>query len=225
MPAQLMVSVFVVEDDPITRARLVRVVLASSRLDLAGESADIAGALAAGERLTTADCVLIDLDLPDGDGTAIIERMTSVPSGPRVLVITVFGDESHVIGAIEAGANGYLLKDSSNEALTDSILRVVAGESPLSPAIARHLLRRFRSEKAAPQDGVLTVREVEVLNLIARGYSNGEIGRLLNVSVATISTHTKHMYRKLAVHSRNEAVFEASRIGLLELGRGGEPSR
>jgi DNA-binding NarL/FixJ family response regulator len=141
------------------------------------------------------------------------------------MVITVFGDEEHVLASIEAGATGYLLKDSLPEEFVALIAQLRAGGSPISPVIARRLLTRFKakgsaalastSQLVAPPDAGLSAREAEVLGLIAKGFNFAEIARLLTVSPHTITAHVKKIYQKLAVHSRGEAVYEAGKMGLL----------
>lgn len=141
------------------------------------------------------------------------------------MVVTVFADEAHVVAALEAGASGYLLKDGSAEYIADSITQMLAGGSPISTSIARYLLRRFRDTPDAAPDGKrgendaprLTARESDVLELVAKGFSYSEIGAALGMSVHTVTSHIKHIYRKLAVRSRGEAVFEASQLGLIKL--------
>jgi DNA-binding NarL/FixJ family response regulator len=136
----------------------------------------------------------------------------------------VFGDEAHVVGALEAGALGYLLKDGTAEYIGASILEMLAGGSPISPPIARHLLRRFRGAEPAG-DGAraddvphLSEREGEVLRLIVKGFTYAEIAELLGVSSHTVTTHVRGIYRKLEVHSRSEAVYEALQLGLVKVG-------
>ncbi len=141
------------------------------------------------------------------------------------MVISVFGDEEHVLASIEAGATGYILKDSLPDELIGLIAELRAGGSPISPVIARKLLKRFQrheSHAAAPTEQAedaaaqaLTHRESEVLGLVAKGFSFAEIARLLAVSPHTITAHVKKIYQKLAVHSRGEAVYEAGKMGLL----------
>jgi DNA-binding NarL/FixJ family response regulator len=140
------------------------------------------------------------------------------------MVVTVFGDEAHVLASIEAGATGYLLKRSLSDTLAATVRELRAGGSPISPVIARQLLLRFKrggeggAGPASPvpiDDGGLSEREREVLLFIAKGFTVGEIADMLHLSAHTVATHVKHIYRKLAVHSRTEAVFEAGRMGLL----------
>jgi DNA-binding NarL/FixJ family response regulator len=143
------------------------------------------------------------------------------------MVVTVFGDEQHVIASIEAGATGYILKDSLPEQFVGLIAQLRAGGSPISPMIARQLLRRMKPAAAPASSALgkppgsdtpeqaLSPRESEVLGLIAKGFNFAEIARLLEVSPHTITAHVKKIYQKLAVHSRGEAVYEATRMGLL----------
>jgi DNA-binding NarL/FixJ family response regulator len=136
------------------------------------------------------------------------------------MVVTVFGDEEHVLGAIEAGATGYILKDSMPEEFVGLIKQLREGGSPISPVIARQLLKRFKPDAAVvdprqSDDARLSPRESEVLSYIAKGFSFGEIARLLEVSQHTVTSHVKKIYQKLAVHSRGEAVYEAGKMGLI----------
>jgi DNA-binding NarL/FixJ family response regulator len=134
-------------------------------------------------------------------------------------VITVFGNEKRVVGAIQAGAIGYLLKDDQTNEIGAAIEQLLQGGSPISPAIARHLIRHFQPPPSAPPSAAretLTAREQEVLGLAMKGFSYAEIAQLLGLSPNTIGSYTKHIYEKLAVSSRTEAIYEASRLGLIE---------
>ena len=174
------------------------------------------------------------LGLPDGDGTDLIHDVFRRGYDTDVMVITVFGDEKHVIRAIEAGATGYILKDGSNNYIAQSILQLKEGGSPISAPIARYLLNRFRGSEQTKKAEIdsktaseidnknldlphLTKREKEVLSQLSRGFNFIEIAQHLNISPHTVTSHVKHIYRKLAVRSRSEAVFEAMQLGLIEL--------
>lgn len=139
-----------------------------------------------------------------------------------VIVVSVFGDEDNVIACVEAGAVGYIHKDSAPQDIGRTIIEVTQGASPISPMVARKLLARLRQPAAAVPPVIslaptlLSPREQEVLDLISRGYSYAEIARLEQVSLHTVQSHIRNLYGKLAVHSRGEAVFEASRMGLLD---------
>jgi DNA-binding NarL/FixJ family response regulator len=218
-------KVAIVEDEPEFRLRFERILSAEPWLDLAGSAADAAGGRALIER-DVADLYLIDLGLPDGDGRELIRLATRRRPDVDVLVVTVFGDDAHVLAAIEAGATGYLLKDSEPRQVVDWIRTLRAGGSPLNPVIARRLLQRFRAshhETPARQPSApdvvnpLSTREGEILQLLAKGLSYAEIGDLLGISAHTVTQHIKKIYRKLSVHSRGEAVFEATQMGLLRV--------
>lgn len=214
--------VMIVEDDPAMRQSLQERVEKHPDLCVVGT----AGTVQDGRRLITeqdGEVALVDLGLPDGDGTELIRLAAG--RGREVMVITVFGDDRHVIAAIEAGATGYLLKDTDAESIGDSILQQIGGGSPISPSIARRLLLKFRARETPTPEGRdtdavhLTDRETEVLQMVSRGLTNNEIAALLGMSFHTVASHIKHIYRKLAVGSRSEAVFEAVSQGIIHLNK------
>ena len=212
-------SVLLVEDDDATRARLARAITEDPELTLVGAAGSCAEARAR-LALGPPDVLLVDLGLPDGSGVDLIRDLKRNGAPTEAMVITVFGDEQHVVSAIEAGASGYVLKDGTNAYVAESVRALVHGGSPISPAIARHLLRRFRvpAPPAPPTaDAVpeLTEREHEVLGLLVKGFTFQEIGELLGISAHTVTTHVKHIYGKLAVRSRAEAVYEALQLGIV----------
>ena len=217
----MVTTVMLVEDDPKFLARFCGFVAAAPELRLMAAVGDLA---AARQLLAThaPDVLLTDLGLPDGSGIDLIREAARAHPGTDIMVISVFGDEEHVVSSIEAGATGYVLKDSLPEEFVALIRELRAGGSPISPLIARQLLRRWRptaapaAEAAATGDAGLSAREGEVLGLIAKGFNFAEIARLLTVSPHTITAHVKHIYQKLAVHSRGEAVYEATKMGLLD---------
>lgn len=214
-----MTTVMIVEDDLAFLTRFCKIVSCDPELELFAAVADVASARQAMSKATP-DVLLTDLGLPDGSGINLIRETARRHPDTDIMVITVFGDEDHVLASIEAGATGYILKDSVPEEFVDLIKQLRAGGSPISPVIARQLLKRFKSSAPAPkvkpmEDGVLSPREAEILSLIAKGFSFAEIARLLTVSQHTVTTHLKKIYQKLAVHSRGEAVYEAGKMGLL----------
>lgn len=176
-----------------------------------------------------ADLLLIDLGLPDGSGLTLMREVHGRWPGCDMLVVSMFGDEDNVVASIEAGAVGYVHKDDEAADIAETLLAVKQGASPISPMIARHLLRRWRPAEVPPKApsvapealqasgaGInLSPREQEVLEYIARGFSYIEIARLQGITVHTVQTYIKKLYGKLAVHSRGEAVFEANRLGLI----------
>lgn len=181
------------------------------------------------------DILLTDLALPDGNGLDLIRLAGRLRPACESLVISMFGDEDSVLSSVEAGALGYIQKDFTPDNIAHTILEMKAGASPISPMIARRVLAKYRarhlidqmsvSPAAAGPDEVpaaeagralLSAREQEVLELIARGFSYAEISKLKGVSVHTVQSHIKNLYTKLAVHSKSEAVYEATRLGLLQ---------
>jgi DNA-binding NarL/FixJ family response regulator len=232
--------VLVVEDDPKMREFFTDSVSRCTELRLAASVGTVADAKAwLDNNAHTADVLLTDLGLPDGSGLEVIRHATRLNPACEVLVISMFGDEDNVLASIEAGALGYIHKDSTPDDIAQTILDMRAGASPISPMIARRVLSKYRSDQAnralAPVEqaseaivseanegfqmvakrGLLSPREQEVLALIARGFSYSEIARLQTLSVHTVQTHIKNLYAKLSVHSKSEAVFEATRMGFL----------
>jgi DNA-binding NarL/FixJ family response regulator len=214
-------SVLLVEDDEATRARLARAIETRPELRLSAVAASCGEAVAALDR-EAPDVLLTDLGLPDGSGIDVIREVRRRRLATESMAITVFGDERHVVAAIEAGATGYLLKDGSSEYVTESILQLLAGGSPISPPIARHLLTRFRDEPSPSRETArgpvpsLTEREREVLLFLVKGFTGPEIGGFLGISGHTVASHVKNIYRKLEVRSRGEAVYEAMQLGLVK---------
>lgn len=219
-----MISAFVVEDDAALRREFVAMIEAAPGIELVDAVGSLAEARAALKRYEAPDVLIIDLGLPDGDGTALISELAAKAPATSALVVTVFGDEGHVVRALEAGAKGYLLKDAMLDEFARAVRLVHAGGSPLSPTIARHLLKRFapalpvsqsRSSKKEPVE-TLTPREAEILQLIAAGHSIAETAAALELSPHTVSTHVKHIYGKLAVSSRVQAVNRARATGQID---------
>jgi DNA-binding NarL/FixJ family response regulator len=212
-------KVLLVEDEPATRQRLANAVAAHPQLNILAAVGSVSDGKAQLAR-TQPDVLLTDLGLPDGDGTELIAELDKLGYQTEAMVITVFGDERHVIRAVEMGATGYLLKDDRPEAITEAIMELLAGGSPMSASIARYLLKRIKPVKSVQPvevetDLQLSQREQEVLRHIAKGFSYAEISELLNVSTHTVASHLKSIYRKIGVHSRGEAVFEATQLGLI----------
>jgi len=213
-------GVVLVEDDEPTRARLARVIEAHPELALLAALGAFEEARVLLER-EPPEVLLTDLDLPDGNGLDLLRLLRGRGAPTHCMVITVFGDERHVVEAIEAGALGYLLKDGSPDYVGRSILEMLAGGSPMSPPVARYLLTRFAGRAAHPAGGegepTLSAREREVLSLIVKGFSYAEIARLMELSSHTVATYVRRIYGKLEVHSRGEAVYEALATGLVKM--------
>lgn len=211
------VGVVVVEDEPGTRERLASIIAAQTGFHLLGA----VGSLTAARQLLQQiepDVVLLDLGLPDGSGLALLEDKRRQGLVFEVLVISVLGDERSVLAAIEAGAGGYLLKDADNAAVARAIVQLREGGAPLSPTIAVHLMRRLQAPVGRTSESEslgLSPRELELLRLIAKGLSYEEVAQVLGLRYNTITSYAKELYRKLQVHSRAEAVFEAQQLGLV----------
>jgi DNA-binding NarL/FixJ family response regulator len=215
------ITVALVEDDPVTHARLCAALRSDARIDLrftASSGASMLAWLATHE----VDVLLVDLGLPDISGLEVIAQCGVVRPQTEVMVVTMFGDESNMIRAFEAGASGYLLKDASEDELAEHVQTLHAGGSPMSPLIARQLLLRMGKKTVTPAvapepaaSKLLTDREETVLKHLARGYSYGDLAKQMGVSINTIQTHIRGLYAKLKVHSKSEAIFEAKQLGLL----------
>jgi DNA-binding NarL/FixJ family response regulator len=206
------IRIVLVEDDARFRAAFAAAIDASSDLLLQAQAASLREgmALLAGP---PADVLLVDLGLPDGSGVDLIKATRSAWPVCDIMVSSVFGDEAHVLRSIEAGAVGYLLKDSEPVSIVDQIRSLRAGGSPISPLIARQVLSRLRPA-AGPVDSILSARESEVLVYITKGFSYDDIVRLLQVSRPTVLTYVRRIYAKLQVNSKTEAVYEARKLGL-----------
>jgi DNA-binding NarL/FixJ family response regulator len=212
-----MIRVAIIEDDPVMRDLLCGAVDACEDMMVTSTADNVArasGMIEAGGY----DVLLCDLGLPDGSGITLIRQEALTGRDTDILVITIFANQNKVLDAIRAGARGYLLKDERIEDCIEAIRNIRRGGSPISPIIARQLLGQITpevSQPSAPLASPLSEREVEVLNLLSRGFSNSECADILTVSANTIGTHVKNIYRKLEVNSRAEALFEATSQGLL----------
>lgn len=207
----------IVEDDAHLRRYLCDVVEADARLEVAFAEGDMAGALRQIDLCPT-DLWLIDLQLPDGNGADLVRRLKA-GGNVKCLILTVLGDRTSVIAALDSGADGYLLKDTDPKALVGSILSALDGYAPISPQAAHFLLDLYqagaRKVRSASDEAVLTEREQDVLKLFSRGLSYREAAEILEISTHTVRDYVKAIYRKLSVHSRAEAVFEARQLGII----------
>jgi DNA-binding NarL/FixJ family response regulator len=159
------------------------------------------------------DLALIDLGLPDGNGTDFIAELNRRSPETICVVASIFDDNQHIFPALRAGAQGYLLKDQGQEAITELLQGSIAGRPPLSPAVARKMLSHFRVAPELAQP-MLTERETAVLRLIARGLTTAEVACVLNISTNTVPSYIKEIYRKLNVSSRAETALTARNLGL-----------
>jgi DNA-binding NarL/FixJ family response regulator len=203
-------GVLVVDDHVIVRHGLRGMLAAEPDLEVVGEAGSGPEAVAM-VAARSPDVVLMDLRMPGGDGVAATTAITARHPGTRVVVLTTYDTDADILRAVEAGAAGYLLKDCSQAELTSAIRAAARGETVLTPSVATRLVNRMR----APQAESLSPREVQVLELVAVGHTNAEIGRELHISEATVKTHLLRSFTKLDVSDRTAAVTAARNRGLL----------
>jgi len=214
------IRVLIADDHPIVRKGLRALLATESDIEVVGEAADGREVIAKAGRLQP-DVILMDLVMPELDGIEAIRWITPRQSQTRILVLTSFAADDKVFPAIKAGALGYLLKDSSPADLIRAIRRLHRGESSLHPAIARKLLHELsQAATQPPTPEPLTERELEVLQLVARGCSNQEVADQLVISKTTVSTHVSNILGKLHLTSRTQAALYAIRVGLASLEEG-----
>jgi DNA-binding NarL/FixJ family response regulator len=233
-PASAAVRVAVVEDDFVCRNALAHALQGAADMHLRWVAASRAEALAALQADDVPlDVLLLDLGLPDGSGLDVLAVLRARWPGAAAMVSTIFGDEAHVLGAIEAGAMGYLLKDLPPSAVVDEVRSLHAGGSPINPMVARKLLlRRAQSPVAGrppggPEPGLAeaaeitevapSAREAELLRMVARGYTLDEVARAMGVSRHTVRTFVRRVYAKLQVTTQAEAVSAAARKGWIDV--------
>jgi DNA-binding NarL/FixJ family response regulator len=206
------IRLLVADDHPVVRDGLRAMLATQPDMELVGEAATGTEAVAHARALRP-DVVLMDLQMPDLDGPAAITALRGLAPEVRVLVLTTFGTDADITRAVDAGATGYLLKDAPREQLFGAIRAAAKGESVLSPSVATRVLGRMR----APAEEALSPRELEILQAVARGLSNKEIGRQLYVSEATVKTHLLRIFGKLGVDDRTAAVTVALERGIIRL--------
>ncbi|MDR6859821.1 response regulator transcription factor [Variovorax guangxiensis] len=228
VPPEKTCAIAIVEDEPGTRDRIARVISSDPTLQLvraASAGREIIDFLA---RSVAVDVLLVDLGLPDLPGLEVIRRCRVMRPQCSIMVLTMFGDEDHMVQAFEAGATGYLLKDGTEADLSKHVRELRAGGSPISPSIARQLLLRWqtgehnvaRSPSASPPThaGVveaLSDKELQILDLTSRGFTYPEVASRMQIATRTVQSHIRNIYAKLDVHNKAEAVYEARHLGLL----------
>jgi DNA-binding NarL/FixJ family response regulator len=209
-------TVLIVDDDLRLRASFARAVRGAADLRLVGEADDLPEGLRLLEAMQP-EVLLVDIGLPSGSGLELIRHVAKKSPHCNAMVVTVFAEEQLVVDCIEAGATGYLLKGSSPQDIVIQIRLLVAGGSPISPTIARRLLSRFTGHRnVVGNSPSLSTQELSVLSMSAKGYSYDEIADLLQLSRHTVETYVKRIYRKLQVHSKTAAVYEARKLGLFD---------
>lgn len=239
MPSMMPVTVAILEDEIHVRRMLEKVVSAHTGLQLAFSAQTVREAIELAQT-HAAQVYLVDLGLPDADGREFIRWVSENQPGASSMVVTVFGDDEHIVSSFAAGAVGYLLKDAPIAEIAQRIGELVAGGSPISPSVARRVLQHFVSNgnpnsapaplmgsitspaplltavaPASNAEHLLSEREHEVLRLIEKGLSYDEIAQVLGITWHTVTGYLRRVYRKLEVNSRGEAVFEARHRGLL----------
>jgi NarL family two-component system response regulator LiaR len=215
------IRIIVVDDHPVVRKGIVAMLETEPGLEIIAECSGGKEAIQKVVALKP-DVTLMDLVMPEVDGVEAIQQITCIDPSARILVLTSFSSEDKVIASINAGATGYLLKDSDPEVLIQAIRQVHQGESSLHPAAAKHLVARLSRPQSANTSKLesLTDRELEVLKYVAQGLSNQEIAQVMVISQATVHSHVNKILNKLEVNSRTQAALLALREGLVPLSGG-----
>ncbi len=208
------IRLVIIEDQPSILRKQMRLLAAFDELLIVATARDGKSALQVIKE-STPDVVLLDLGLPDMSGIQVTREVKASFPAIEILIFTIFEEETQVLEAVRAGASGYLLKGTPAERIVDAIGEVHRGGSVIQPQLARRLLRHFQVVQD-PEGPSLTPREAQILELIAKGLSNRLAAETLGVSPATVRTHLEHIYAKLEVSNRTEAVMEAIRRGLIE---------
>lgn len=211
-------TALIVEDHPESRAwlsSLLREAFPSVIVSAVGTLAEAHARIAE----NSFNLAVVDISLPDGNGVTLANTFQASAPDTYVVMATIYDDDEHLFAALQAGAQGYLLKDQPRARLVAQLEGIVRGEPPLSPSIARRVLRHFRRLPTANPDGPeLSAREKEVLCLLARGYTRTDIALALGITANTVAGHVKGIYRKLDVSGRAEAALQAVRLGLVDSG-------
>lgn len=208
------IRILIADDHPVVREGLSGMLAGQPDFEVIGLAADGDSAVKLHGSLAP-DVTLMDLRMPGLDGVGAIKAILAQQPSSRIIVLTTYDSDADILRAIEAGATGYLLKDTPREELFRAIRAAARGDSVLAPAVAARLMTRMR----APAEESLSAREIEVLQLVAQGASNREIGKSLHISTATVKTHLIHIYGKLGVDDRLAAVTTALEKGIITLAR------
>lgn len=208
-------NILIVEDVQQARSFLVGILNDLFEDAQLTEAADMRSALNLCSRKQF-DLALVDLQLPDGDGYAVLRKLCETQDNVTCIVTTAMGSDSAIVAALSAGADGYLLKSDPPDLIASQLRNIQDGTLPLSPAIARRVMDHFRTTGPNVEDAAsLTPREAEVLSLVGRGLRVSDVATALELAPSTVSSHVKAIYRKLNISSRAEAAYQAARMGLL----------
>ncbi|TMD34882.1 MAG: response regulator transcription factor [Chloroflexi bacterium] len=211
------VRVVIADDQTLFRAGLARLLNEDPRVDVIGQAIDGADAAKLAAKLKP-DVVLMDLKMPNLDGIEATRQIVEADPSVKVLILTTFETDNHVIQALKVGASGYVLKDSSAEAIVSSIVAVMSGERVMASAVANRVLEMLTGTTTPKEfyDG-LTNREIEILKLLANGMANKQIAYRLKISEKTVRNHVSNTYEKLGIYDRSQAVLYAVKKGLVEV--------
>jgi DNA-binding NarL/FixJ family response regulator len=207
-----MARIFIIDDHPIIREAL------SALLD-AQDDFEVVGSAGAGKEgveqvhSLQPDVVLLDLDLPDGEGTQFIPTIVQSPSRPKVLIFTAYASDEGVLDTIRRGANGYIIKGAATSEIVHAIRIVIQGGTYLEPTLASKLVSHLNGEKAPHEGLTLSDRELQVLRLVAEGFPNKQIASVLGITPSTVKFHLNSVYSKLDVDNRAQAVAQAAQKG------------
>ncbi len=206
------IRVLLVDDHPVVRAGIEGILSSQTDIEVVGEASDGIEAICLNQTLQP-DVILMDLQMPKMDGVTAIKAIHEQANPPHILVLTTYDTDADIVRAIQAGATGYLLKDTPREDFFAAVRQVAQGKSVLTPVVASRLMAHMR----APAEEQLSGREIEVLTLVAQGHNNQDIAKQLHISTATVKTHLIHIYGKLGVSDRTAAVTTALEKGILRL--------
>ena len=215
------IRVGILEDNFSMRHHFSKIIERSEKLTLTFAAETLAEAREM-HRANASDICLVDLQLPDGSGLDFVETLQGT-GDTKALILTVLGDKVSVLAALQAGAQGYLLKDTPSAQIEQAIVSVMNGANPISPQAATHLLSILNASPEAKntssiaKDNLISEREKEVLTMFSRGLSYQETADVLGISINTVREYTKAIYKKLGVHSKNEAIFEAMQDGWISV--------
>ena len=207
-----LIRILITDDHPVVREGLAGMLAGQSDFEVVGMAEDGETAVSLHASLSP-NVTLMDLQMPGLDGVGAIEAIKIQQPSAHILVLTTYDSDADILRAIEAGATGYLLKDTPREELFRAIRSAAEGDPVLAPTVAARLMTRMRT----PVEENLSTREIEVLQLVAKGNSNREVGKVLHISTATVKTHLIHIYNKLGVDDRTAAVTTALEKGIITL--------